>query len=85
MQRQNLKLIPLKVRRQVLLRERIYLPISVKSCPEHFAAEIWSNADREHCEKVYTVTQIEDMVDMLRIVQTVEDRNQAVQLSNGKC
>lgn len=65
-QKTDLIVVPLRERRAVLKEERYYLPKLVKACPVHLNHEAWASVCDES-EYMFTVDQIEDMVDMLRL------------------
>lgn len=66
-QKLDLHTVPLKTRKETLKHKRFYMPRLVKACPQHINHEAWMSIDCFDGENMFTVEQIEDMVDMLRL------------------
>lgn len=66
-QKSNLHKIPIKIRRDVLKKIKFYIPKLAKACNTHFDYDIWLNIDIERGERCFSVDQIEDAIDLLRM------------------
>lgn len=73
-QRSDLHVIPLKTRQEILKHKRFYVTKLVKACSQHLDHKAWMSQRSIEGENTFTVAQIEDMVDLLRLDSKPENQ-----------
>lgn len=67
-ERENLHIIPIAVRYKLIHELRFYVPPRGVACENHGGFEQWKEEDIRDCENIpYTVANIEDMFELLRL------------------
>lgn len=65
-QRSNLRVVPRMLRRNILKHHRFYVPKLARACPIHLVGESWTKVSSSNSANIFTIEQIEDMIDLLR-------------------